>query len=94
MDDAFDRGFRGAHHLDRLEHLLGAMYAQGVDVRQDWLDGAGGGLCEIAGRPTVFVDLAQSVEDQLAEVTAAVAALAQEESRDAAAAKRAMRNAA
>ena len=50
-----------AHALDLAERL-------GYTIRQDWLEGNGGGGCELRGRKLLFVDLATSPEEQLAMV--------------------------
>ena len=42
----------------------------GYQVRQDWLDGNGGGGCELKGRKILFLDLALGPADQLDQVLA------------------------
>ena len=37
----------------------------GYSVRQEWLDGEGGGVCILRGERILFVDLSQNINDQL-----------------------------
>ena len=53
------------HTVELLEMALKAAGALGYGLRQEWLDGAGGGGCEIKGRKLLFIDLSLSVPDQL-----------------------------
>jgi hypothetical protein len=53
------------HTVDQLENVMAVAEALGYRVRQEWLDGSGGGVCEIAGKKTMFVDLALSTAEQL-----------------------------
>jgi hypothetical protein len=46
-----------AHALDLAERL-------GYVVRQDWLEGNGGGGCELRGRKLLFIDLAAPPAEQ------------------------------
>ncbi len=55
------------HTVDLLEQSLQVARRLGYDVRQEWV-GTGGGLCEFRGRRRLFVDLAQSVLEQLGQV--------------------------
>ncbi|HEY4313475.1 MAG TPA: hypothetical protein VGN12_28750 [Pirellulales bacterium] len=52
------------HTVELLERALGAAASLGYHVRQDWLDGPGGG-CEIKGEKWLFLDLASSPLDKL-----------------------------
>jgi hypothetical protein len=45
---------------------------RGYSVRCEWLGGAGGGACELRGRPWLFVDLALDPVEQLAIVESAL----------------------
>jgi hypothetical protein len=67
------RGEAGMHRVERLERLLGEAVQRGYIVRQEWLGGRGGGTCEIAGRKHLFVDLALSTGEQLAQIAEALA---------------------
>jgi hypothetical protein len=53
------------HTVDLLEEALRAASVLGYRVRQEWLGGSGGGSCEIKGRLHLFIDLANSVPEQL-----------------------------
>lgn len=53
------------HTVELLAEALDLVARLGWQVRQDWLDGNGGGLCELRGRKIFFLDLALSPADQL-----------------------------
>jgi hypothetical protein len=53
------------HTVELLAEALDLVARLGWQVRQEWLDGNGGGLCELRGRKTFFLDLALSPADQL-----------------------------
>ena len=53
------------HSVDLLEEAIRAARAIDYVVREEWLDGAGGGDCEIKGREYLFLDLSLSVQDRL-----------------------------
>ena len=61
------------HRVEKVECLLAQAAKEGYVVRQEWLGGRGGGACEIAGRKHLFVDLALSTADQLAQIREALA---------------------
>jgi len=52
------------HTVDLLEQALAAAERIGYRVRQDWLDGRGGG-CEIKGQKWILLDLASSPAEKL-----------------------------
>ncbi len=56
------------HTVELLEHALDLAGRLGYRVRHEWLDGDGGGGCELHGRKLLFVDLATGPEDQLERV--------------------------
>lgn len=62
------------HRVEKLERLLAEAAKRGFVVRQEWLGGRGGGGCEIAGRKHLFIDLALSTAEQLAQVAEALTA--------------------
>lgn len=62
------------HRVERLEQLLAQAAQCGYVIRQEWLAGRGGGVCEIAGRKHLFIDLAQNITEQLAQVAEALQA--------------------
>jgi hypothetical protein len=60
------------HRVEMLEQLLAQAASRGLVIRQEWLGGRGGGLCEMRGQSYLFVDLALSVAEQLAQVAEAL----------------------
>jgi len=59
------------HTVERLERALAHAKQQGFHIRQEWLE-TGGGVCEFGGKRWLFIDLAQSAAEQLAEVRGAL----------------------
>jgi hypothetical protein len=53
------------HTVELLDEALGAARRLGYDVRQDWLNGDGGGHCLVRGRRLLLLDVAQSPDEQL-----------------------------
>jgi hypothetical protein len=60
------------HRVEKLERMLAEAMQRGYIVRQEWLDGRGGGACEIAGQQYLFVDLALSTAEQLGQISEAL----------------------
>ncbi len=60
------------HRVEMLERLLADAAAGGYVVRQEWLGGRGGGICEMGGKKYLFVDLALSVVEQLGQISEAL----------------------
>ena len=56
------------HTVELMEQGIAALESLGYGVREEYLGGAGGGPCEIAGRPWVFIDLACSKSEQLEQI--------------------------
>jgi hypothetical protein len=56
------------HTVELREQALRMARQLGYCIREEWLDGNGGGQCEFAGRRWIFVDLAQSAAEQLEQV--------------------------
>ena len=52
------------HTVVLLAHALNLAERLGYVIRQDWLEGGGGGGCELRGRKFLFIDLATSPADQ------------------------------
>jgi hypothetical protein len=52
------------HTVVLLAHALNLAERLGYAVRQEWLDGNGGGGCELRGRKLLFIDLAAPPADQ------------------------------
>ncbi len=60
------------HTVEILEDAVRVARRLGYKVRTEWLSGVEGGSCEIRGQKWLFIDPAQSVEEQLAQVIAAL----------------------
>lgn len=58
-----------------LDELLGLLEKNGVEVRTAALGGGAGGLCQIRGKYTFFVDTESSPADMAAVCAQAVAAI-------------------
>jgi hypothetical protein len=56
----------------QLEQALAEAQRQGYKLRQECLDGVGGGACEIRGEKWLFLDLTLSPAEQLEVVLAAI----------------------
>jgi hypothetical protein len=56
------------HTVEILEQALDLTAHLGYKIRQEWLGGAGGGGCEVAGCKVLFLDLAHGPADQLDQV--------------------------
>ena len=54
--------------VELLRQTLDALGQLGYSVRQEWLDGQGGGACQFAGKKWIFLDFAWNVEEQLDQV--------------------------
>ena len=65
------------HTADLLEEALKMAKTLGFNIRHEWLDGSGGGGCEIRGERWIFIDLALGTAEQLAQVTEAISQDAQ-----------------
>ena len=62
------------HTVELLEVALVLATQLGYRTREAWLDGRGGGGCEIHGQKWIFLDLALSADEQLELVLGAIAA--------------------
>ena len=58
------------HTVVVLAHALNVAERLGYVIRQEWLEGNGGGGCELRGRKFLFIDLATSPADQFEMVLA------------------------
>ena len=56
------------HTVELLGQALDLAKRVGYEIRQEWLDGNGGGGCELKGRKILFLDLALGPADQLDQV--------------------------
>ena len=61
------------HAVEMLRSLVELAGRLGYQVRQEWLDGAGGGVCELKGTRIVFIDLSQAPADRARQLGAALA---------------------
>jgi hypothetical protein len=62
--------------VQRLQQRLADARAIGLKVRLEMFDGEQATWCEIAGVPTLFVDLSQTAAEQLRQVEETLAAYA------------------
>ena len=60
------------HTVELLEEAIALAERVGHQIRQEWLDGSGGGACEIKGNKWIFLDLALGPLDQLEVVLEAL----------------------
>ena len=60
------------HTVELLDCALSVAEALGYGIRHEWLGGATGGVCHIAGQRWLFVDLARNPIEQLDQVVSAV----------------------
>ncbi len=61
------------HTVEMRERMIRVAEELGYHVRQEWLGGSGGGLCEFGGRRHIFLDLALSAPEQLDQLASALA---------------------
>lgn len=52
------------HTVELLDAALAVAKRLGIEIRQDWLDGAGG-VCVLKGRTCLFLDLAETPQEHL-----------------------------
>jgi len=57
------------HCVELLEEAIALAKSLGYHVRQEWV-GSGGGVCEVRGQRWLFIDLSESVWEQLDTVRA------------------------
>lgn len=60
------------HAVDLLREAVDLAKRMGCEVREDWFDGRGGGVCLVRGRKQLFLDLAQSADEQLESIALAL----------------------
>ena len=65
--------------VELILQIRNVMDRLGVEVREGYLGGSGGGLCRIRGRRVVFVDLDADVASTLDVMVAALTALPEAE---------------
>ena len=60
------------HTIELLRRALELAETLGYGIRQEWLGGAAGGACEIAGKKWLFVDVSLAPVEQLDQVVDAL----------------------
>lgn len=58
--------------LELLDYLLDLARRLGYEIREEWLDGQGGGACELKGQRVLFVDQSLPPAERLEHVAAAL----------------------
>jgi len=62
-------------NTELLTELLDLALRLGLEVRQEFLGGNGGGLCRLRGRQVLFVDTAAAEVEQMAQTATVLAGL-------------------
>ena len=57
---------------DLLKEVTGVASELGYNVSHDWLDGCGGGRCEVAGEKWILLDFNMSKQDQIKQIILAI----------------------
>ena len=58
--------------LELLDYMTELARRIGYDVREEWLDGVGGGACELKGRRVLFVDQSLPPSERVEQVARAL----------------------
>ena len=66
--------------LNRLNHFVERAREMGYEVRQEVLDGQGAAICQIKGKPCLFLDLSSGPAEQLEAIKQTFAAISPESS--------------
>ncbi len=61
------------HTVELIDEAVRLAIQAGFSVRQEWLGGSTAGVCQVKGRPWIFVDLAMTPSEQLALLIDALA---------------------
>jgi len=56
------------HAVELLDQAIAFAQRAGLQIRQEWLDGNGGGWCEFGGQRWLFVDLSLDPQERLARI--------------------------
>ena len=56
------------HAVELLEQAIGFARKSGFRIRQEWLGGTGGGVCEFGGDRWLFIDLSLDPQERLERV--------------------------
>ena len=57
---------------DLLSEVTGVASGLGYTVSHDWLEGCGGGRCEVAGEKWILLDFNMSKQDQVRQILLAI----------------------
>jgi hypothetical protein len=60
------------HTVELFEELIQTAERLGYQIRQEYLGGIGGGNCELAGKKSIFIDLALNSAEQLDQLVEAL----------------------
>lgn len=58
--------------LELLDYLIELARRLGYEIREEWLEGCGGGACHIKGQKVLFVDLSLPPADRIEHVARAL----------------------
>lgn len=58
--------------LELLDYLIELARRLGYEIREEWLDGLGGGACQIKGQKVLFVDQSLPPSDRVDQVARAL----------------------
>lgn len=58
--------------LELLDYLIELARRLGFEIREEWLDGTGGGACEIKGQKILFVDQSLPPADRVEQVARSI----------------------
>jgi hypothetical protein len=58
--------------LELLDYLIELARRLGYEIREEWLDGQGGGACEIKGQKILFVDQSLPPADRVEQVARSI----------------------
>jgi hypothetical protein len=76
LGEAYNDSVARMHSVELLEEAIALAHRLGFQIRQEWV-GTGGGACEFRGQRWLFIDLSQTVVDQLDCVREAIASCPQ-----------------
>jgi len=60
------------HTVELFEKLVQTAQLMGYQIRHEYLGGVGGGRCEVAGKKSIFIDLALNSAEQLDQLVEAL----------------------
>jgi len=59
-------------NIEIIREATTTLKSAGYRIRQDWFGGEGGGRCVVRGQKQIFLDLAQTPQDQLEMLLATI----------------------